>query len=241
MNPEQALRDLALRLMPPGFGCAVLSLAQDPDPLLPAEEVAMARAVAKRRREFALGRMALRRALAEAGHERPASVPIAQRPDRRPDLPQAQRASLSHSGAHCIAIAAPPGGPWVGVDIEPLDRAPSEGLSEVVMPYRMANPDPLLVFCGKEAMFKAQYPASGRMLDFSAVPAVVRGDRIRACLGHRLIGGRWRGTRLTVPEAPGLRPTSDRVRETLFNWLMPALPGARVLDLFAGTGAPSCR
>ncbi|HEY0501952.1 MAG TPA: 16S rRNA (guanine(966)-N(2))-methyltransferase RsmD [Lysobacter sp.] len=53
----------------------------------------------------------------------------------------------------------------------------------------------------------------------------------------RLIGGRWRGTRLAVPDAPGLRPTSDRVRETLFNWLMPVLPGARVLDLFAGSGA----
>lgn len=53
----------------------------------------------------------------------------------------------------------------------------------------------------------------------------------------RIIGGRWRGTRLPVADAPGLRPTSDRVRETLFNWLMPALPGARVLDLFAGTGA----
>lgn len=53
----------------------------------------------------------------------------------------------------------------------------------------------------------------------------------------RLIAGRWRGTRLAVPDAPGLRPTSDRVRETLFNWLMPALPGARVLDLFAGSGA----
>lgn len=53
----------------------------------------------------------------------------------------------------------------------------------------------------------------------------------------RLIAGRWRGTRLDVPAAAGLRPTSDRVRETLFNWLMPALPGARVLDLFAGTGA----
>ncbi|SFK30108.1 16S rRNA (guanine(966)-N(2))-methyltransferase RsmD [Lysobacter sp. cf310] len=53
----------------------------------------------------------------------------------------------------------------------------------------------------------------------------------------RIIGGRWRGTRLDVAEAPGLRPTSDRVRETLFNWLIPALPGARVLDLFAGTGA----
>ena len=53
----------------------------------------------------------------------------------------------------------------------------------------------------------------------------------------RIIGGRWRGTRLQVPHKPGLRPTSDRVRETLFNWLMPVLPDARVLDLFAGSGA----
>lgn len=53
----------------------------------------------------------------------------------------------------------------------------------------------------------------------------------------RIIGGCWRGTRLSVPGSPGLRPTSDRVRETLFNWLTSALPGARVLDLFAGSGA----
>lgn len=53
----------------------------------------------------------------------------------------------------------------------------------------------------------------------------------------RIIGGHWRGTRLQVPPLPGLRPTPDRVRETLFNWLQPVLPGARVLDLFAGTGA----
>lgn len=53
----------------------------------------------------------------------------------------------------------------------------------------------------------------------------------------RIIGGRWRGTRLPVADAPGLRPTSDRVRETLFNWLASGLPGARVLDLFAGSGA----
>ena len=53
----------------------------------------------------------------------------------------------------------------------------------------------------------------------------------------RIVGGRWRGTRLAVPDLAGLRPTSDRVRETLFNWLQPALPGARVLDLFAGSGA----
>lgn len=53
----------------------------------------------------------------------------------------------------------------------------------------------------------------------------------------RIIAGRLRGSKLPVPERPGLRPTSDRVRETLFNWLQPVLPGARVLDLFAGTGA----
>ena len=53
----------------------------------------------------------------------------------------------------------------------------------------------------------------------------------------RIIGGKWRNTRLPVEDAPGLRPTSDRARETLFNWLQPMLPGARVLDLFAGSGA----
>ena len=53
----------------------------------------------------------------------------------------------------------------------------------------------------------------------------------------RIIGGRWRGTRLPVADMAGLRPTGDRMRETLFNWLQPLLPGARVLDLFAGSGA----
>jgi len=53
----------------------------------------------------------------------------------------------------------------------------------------------------------------------------------------RIIGGSLRGSKLAVPDVPGLRPTSDRVRETLFNWLMPVIDGARCLDLFAGTGA----
>lgn len=53
----------------------------------------------------------------------------------------------------------------------------------------------------------------------------------------RIIAGQWRGRRLSFPDTAGLRPTGDRVRETLFNWLMPELPGARCLDLFAGSGA----
>ncbi|QCR37526.1 16S rRNA (guanine(966)-N(2))-methyltransferase [Nissabacter sp. SGAir0207] len=53
----------------------------------------------------------------------------------------------------------------------------------------------------------------------------------------RIIGGQWRGRKLPVPHSPGLRPTTDRVRETLFNWLAPVIRGARCLDCFAGSGA----
>lgn len=53
----------------------------------------------------------------------------------------------------------------------------------------------------------------------------------------RIIGGQWKRTRLAVAQRPGLRPTPDRVRETLFNWLGQDLSGWRCLDAFAGTGA----
>lgn len=53
----------------------------------------------------------------------------------------------------------------------------------------------------------------------------------------RLIGGQWRRSKLPVPARAGLRPTPDRVRETLFNWLGQDLTGWRVLDAFAGSGA----
>ncbi len=53
----------------------------------------------------------------------------------------------------------------------------------------------------------------------------------------RIIGGQWKRTRLPVAQQPGLRPTPDRVRETLFNWLGQDLTGWRCLDAFAGTGA----
>ena len=53
----------------------------------------------------------------------------------------------------------------------------------------------------------------------------------------RLIGGQWKKSKLPVADRPGLRPTPDRVRETLFNWLGQDLTGWRVLDAFAGSGA----
>ncbi|SEA05824.1 16S rRNA (guanine(966)-N(2))-methyltransferase RsmD [Alkalimonas amylolytica] len=53
----------------------------------------------------------------------------------------------------------------------------------------------------------------------------------------RIISGRWRGRKIPVADAEGLRPTTDRVRETLFNWLMQEVAEQRVLDCFAGSGA----
>ncbi len=53
----------------------------------------------------------------------------------------------------------------------------------------------------------------------------------------RIIAGQWRGRKLAVADVPGLRPTGDRVRETLFNWLQADIAGSHCLDLFAGSGA----
>lgn len=53
----------------------------------------------------------------------------------------------------------------------------------------------------------------------------------------RIVGGRWRGMRIDFPDVEAIRPSPDRVRETLFNWLQTHISGARCLDLFAGSGA----
>jgi 16S rRNA (guanine966-N2)-methyltransferase len=53
----------------------------------------------------------------------------------------------------------------------------------------------------------------------------------------RIIGGKWRGKKFTIPPVLGVRPTPNRIRETLFNWLAPFIVDARCLDLFAGSGA----
>jgi len=64
-----------------------------------------------------------------------------------------------------------------------------------------------------------------------------RGSARAPCGEVRIIGGAWRSRRLVFPASADLRPTPDRVRETVFNWLAPYLPGAVCLDLFAGSGA----
>ena len=55
----------------------------------------------------------------------------------------------------------------------------------------------------------------------------------------RIIGGKWRSRKISIADFPGLRPTSNRVRETLFNWIAPYVTGAKTLECFGGTGALS--
>lgn len=83
---------------------------------------------------------------------------------------------------------------------------------------------------------KAQPKAGGKGgADGAAKPRVISH---RAPVGEvRIIGGQWKRTKLAVPDRPGLRPTPDRVRETLFNWLGQDLTGWQCMDAFAGTGA----
>jgi 16S rRNA (guanine(966)-N(2))-methyltransferase RsmD len=73
----------------------------------------------------------------------------------------------------------------------------------------------------------------------SDAPRAPRPKRPASVQTHevRIIGGQWKRTRLAVADKPGLRPTPDRVRETLFNWLGQDLTGWRCIDVFAGTGA----
>src|SRR6202035_5930950 len=72
------------------------------------------------------------------------------------------------------------------------------------------------------------------------IPAVATKMDLPAPSGRnsvRIIAGACRGRRVHFPDMPALRPTPDRVRETLFNWLQHSLAGTRCLDLFAGSGA----
>ena len=81
------------------------------------------------------------------------------------------------------------------------------------------------------ALPKLRHVGSGAKFD----KVVAIGQAGRQSL--RIIGGEWRGRKIPFATVIGLRPTQDRVRETLFNWLSGPVVGARCLDLFAGTGA----
>ncbi len=87
------------------------------------------------------------------------------------------------------------------------------------------------------ALRKGVAPAAAPVRSAASAAAPVRAQGAQGAGEIRIIGGQWKRTRLPVPQRPGLRPTPDRVRETLFNWLGQDVTGWRCLDAFAGTGA----
>ena len=87
------------------------------------------------------------------------------------------------------------------------------------------------------ALRKGVASAAAPVRSAASPAAPVRARGAQGAGEIRIIGGQWKRTRLPVPQRPGLRPTPDRVRETLFNWLGQDLTGWRCLYAFAGTGA----
>ncbi len=87
------------------------------------------------------------------------------------------------------------------------------------------------------AVKMAKTPRAKPSKSSRAAPAPALGPVPAGRNSVRIIGGRWRGRRIGFPDLPALRPTPDRVRETLFNWLQQGVVDARCLDLFAGSGA----
>ena len=196
MSAAGELAALARALLPPGLVCAVLPLAGSARPLLPAEAACVANAIPRRRHEFAIGRMALRQAIAAAGLALPEATPIPAAADRAPVLPDGIRASLSHSRALCIAVASRDTRLAPGVDIEMLDADLPRDLSAQRRPFRLGpgvdGHGGLLPFSMKEAIYKSQYPETGRFLDFPQAAVVLGPGRMRARLAcGAFLSGRW--------------------------------------------------
>ena len=200
-GPDQALETALASLFPPGTGVAALAIDAPHPPPFPAEEPAIAKAVASRRAEFIAGRAAARRALAALGLP---AIPIPRGPDRQPIWPTGIEGSIAHAAGRAIAVAR--NGAPLGVDIE--QEAP---IDPDLWPV-ICTPDELAalplagrgtyvrhVFSAKEAIYKAQFPITGALIGFDAVDLRLTTDgfvaRFRQPLsvfraGHRIEGRR---------------------------------------------------
>lgn len=170
---EAALRGL----LPRQVGAAVLDPRADHGPPLPGETAALARMVPARRREFAAGRAAARRAMAGIGLPGRA-VPAGD--DRAPRWPAGVTGSIAHCATCCVALAGRTR-TWraLGVDVEPDAPLPDDLIDSVCTPeeraWLAARPAPArgrlarAIFSAKECTYKAQYPLTGRLLGFEAL------------------------------------------------------------------------
>jgi len=174
--PDDGCADLLKTLFPRPVGAASARLGDAIHPLFPGEEVFVANAVHKRRREFAVGRFCARRALLQIGFA-PIAIPSA--PDRSPIWPAGAVGSISHDASLCVAVAAK-GCDFrsIGVDIERIGAVSGELADMVLRPDERFGPAEqqagdadwlTLHFCLKEAAYKAFYPLCRQIIDFQAM------------------------------------------------------------------------
>ncbi len=177
LTQDATLKGALVRLLPQGVCSAVVSKTETPASLWPAENQAIARAVPERQREFALGRTAIRQALARLHHP---AVEIPMGSDRAPIWPKGIVGSLTHDQDHCIALVGHAAEfRAIGTDIEgALPLAPAL-LDTVCLPEEKAwlrghspQESALLakrIFSAKEAAFKCQYPLTKAMFGFERI------------------------------------------------------------------------
>jgi 4'-phosphopantetheinyl transferase EntD len=176
MNPAALSSELA-SLFPPGAIAAVLREQGDPSLLLPAEAMYVARAVPKRVREFAAGRLCARRALAEFGF---VDVAIEVAEDRQPRWPDRMVGSITHTSGFCAAVVARrPAVAALGVDSEAVGDVNAEIWHRICVPIETAWIGSLpasqraaaaaLIFSAKEAFYKCQFPVARQRLNFQDV------------------------------------------------------------------------
>lgn len=187
------LKSMLTQLTPTGVSFAALAMDAQVPPLLAAEARCVSRAVPSRQREFAVGRWALRLAIAKAGADLAIDQPILVGPSREPLLPAAIGVSLAHTAEFCVAIATLQPDLAIGIDIERLNAHRPQGFAQELQPYRARDDlGGLLPFAAKEAVYKSQFRFSRQLLGFQDAALVVRGDHLRARLGcGQELRGRW--------------------------------------------------
>ncbi|SDS33027.1 4'-phosphopantetheinyl transferase family protein [Actinoplanes derwentensis] len=194
-------------LLPPGVRCAVAFDDGTPAPLFPEELVLVAGSTAERRREYATVRMCARRALAELG--RP-PVAIVRGPGGAPRWPAGIVGSLTHCrGFRGAAVAESTATASLGIDAEPAGALPDGVLGLItsaaerddlarLTAVRADLPWDRLLFCAKEAFYKAWFPLTGRWLGFRDAVVTIEPDGrftavpVAAQPGEpRMCSGRW--------------------------------------------------
>ena len=199
-------------ILPPGVAAAEAFGDTAPALLFPAEEAAIARAVAKRRSEFATGRACARAALAKLGLP---PVPIVPGPRGAPQWPPGVTGSITHcAGYRASAVARLADVASLGLDAEPNAPLPDGVLERIAVAQERAWLPELaaavpgvswdrLLFCAKESVYKAWFPLTGRWLGFEQAAVTVEPqsrtftarllEPAEACDGRRLAGfdGRW--------------------------------------------------